>query len=85
MVGAGGASSCAVLSSGGIKCWNRTAPFVVLPVPDITDAVAVAVGDSHTCALLAAGAIRCWGANDYGQLGNGTTTDSSATVAVVGF
>jgi alpha-tubulin suppressor-like RCC1 family protein len=34
---------------------------------------AIALGGSHTCALMSDDSLRCWGANDYGQLGDGTS------------
>jgi len=45
---------------------------------------AVSAGIDQTCALLADQTVRCWGANQYGQLGNGTRTDSFNAVTVVG-
>lgn len=36
-------------------------------------ATKVAAGFDHTCAIVNGG-VQCWGANDYGQLGHGSTT-----------
>lgn len=41
-------------------------------------------GGDHACALDSAGQAFCWGSNDYGQLGNGTLTDSPTPTAVAG-
>ena len=40
----------------------------------------LALGDAHTCGLVADGHVYCWGRNDDGELGNGTTTTTSAPV-----
>jgi alpha-tubulin suppressor-like RCC1 family protein len=41
------------------------------------------VGENHSCALLHDGSLRCWGANESGQLGDGTTIDRHRPVAIV--
>jgi alpha-tubulin suppressor-like RCC1 family protein len=50
-----------------------TLPPVALPGA-VTAAFGIAAGDAHTCAILADGALTCWGSDDFGQLGNGTTS-----------
>ena len=54
---------------------------------DAADAMnAVSAGDGHTCATYADGnrELYCWGDNQYGQLGNGSNTDSTSPVMVSG-
>ena len=93
----GAMHSCALLSSGSVRCWgdngfgqlgNGTTRDASVPiaVAGITDAVAInsASTSLSTCAVLATGAVRCWGRNHNGQLGNGTTNDSSTPVSVAG-
>jgi alpha-tubulin suppressor-like RCC1 family protein len=97
-VTAGALSTCALLSGGSIDCWGyngfgelgtgSTVPEyspTPVAVKGITNAVAVsAVGDFYTCALLSGGTIKCWGDNEDGELGNGTTVNSSTPVQVTG-
>jgi alpha-tubulin suppressor-like RCC1 family protein len=95
-IAVGGEHTCALTSGGGLKCWGWNAKGQVgigttidsstpVDVPGLAGTVsAVAAGGRHTCALMTAGAVSCWGYNEFGQLGDGTTTDSPMPVAVAG-
>jgi alpha-tubulin suppressor-like RCC1 family protein len=50
----------------------------------LTGITAIAGGYLHTIALKDDGTVWTWGYNGYGELGNGTTTDSSVPIQVVG-
>ena len=97
---AGSYHTCALLNTGAVNCWGyngdgrlgngtTTDSLVPVAVSAFTDgsatAVSITAGNYHTCALLNTGAVNCWGRNNYGQLGNNSTTDSSAPVAVSAF
>jgi uncharacterized protein YjdB/alpha-tubulin suppressor-like RCC1 family protein len=42
------------------------------------------VGYGHACGIVLTGQTYCWGQNDFGQLGDGTTTDRGVPVLVSG-
>jgi len=51
-------------------------------VNGISGAIAVAVGGDHAIVLLPDGTLRTWGANNNGQLGDGTVVNKSSPVSV---
>jgi alpha-tubulin suppressor-like RCC1 family protein len=55
-----------------------------LAVPGLTDVQALTLAGDYACALLSQGTVVCWGDNQYGTLGNGTTTDAPSPAMVPG-
>ena len=60
------------------------AVMLILHAPALTGIVAVTVEDDHACALHRDGNVLCWGANEAGQLGDGTYDHRFHPVAVKG-
>lgn len=94
-ISAGGAHTCALESTGTVRCWGRnalgqlgdgtqTARSTPTEVIGVSDAVEISAGQDHTCARLSSGAVVCWGANARGQLGDGTTVSRASIESVKG-
>ena len=84
VIAVGGFYSCAILSTNEVQCWGNSFLVPVIATGFSSGVAAIAAGISHTCAILTTGEVQCWGVNGFGQLGNGTTTDSNMPVAVTG-
>lgn len=98
-VSAGGQHTCAVDQFGGVQCWgantngqlgNNSVVDQFAPV-DVTgldyssnSTRAIAAGNAHACALTSTGAVKCWGANNWGQLGDGSYTQRLVPADVIG-
>ncbi len=88
---AGNNHTCALSSTGGIKCWGKNTfgqlgnstngTYDPNPAPadvnGLTGVTAVARRrEPHTCALTSAGGVKCWGLNSF--------TENSATAPTSG-
>lgn len=91
----GGSHSCALYSTGIVKCWgddfygqlgdggansDQLSPTLVA---GITTAIDIAAGTNHTCAVLANGRAQCWGEDANGQLGNDASLTDQGSPALV--
>ena len=52
---------------------NETSPVSVTFANNKT-AVAISNGNTHTCAILHEGSLACWGNNNFGQVGDGSSS-----------
>ncbi len=95
-IAAGQSNTCAVTSTGHVRCWGANSASqlgrgqdptlqksnVPLTVLRIpSGAKAVTLGGSHACAIVGS-LLACWGANSFGQLGTGGTDAAPLPVVV---
>ena len=90
-----GGYTCALTTTGQAYCWglnnqgqlgnnsttNSRIP-VAVQMPAGVSFQSITAGSLHACALTTEGKAYCWGNNEYGQLGNNSTTNSSIPLAV---
>lgn len=86
---------CALTESGQVYCWGQdlltpnvdaqgTAPSTPRRIEGLDEVVSLGRGHGyHACVVLRAGTAQCWGANDAGQLGDGSTAPVSSPVEVL--
>ena len=89
LIAAGEDHTCAIQSDGSVRCWgegdngrlgyggtaNKNTPTATSSLGSGRTAIDITAGGDHTCAVLDNGSVACWGLNNYGQLGDGTTTN----------
>jgi regulator of chromosome condensation (RCC1) repeat-containing protein/Regulator of Chromosome Condensation (RCC1) repeat protein len=91
-VSAGFDQTCALLTTGSVKCWgdNKTGELgdgtttshnTPVNVSGLSNVDSISAGANHTCAVTA-GAAKCWGANESGEIGDGTHKKRTTPVGV---
>jgi len=91
--GVGKAHACAILASGGVKCWGWNSSGQLgngasgvdqkLPVDVVGlggTATALALGEAHTCALMSDKTVKCWG--HARPVGHGATSPQVTPLAI---
>ncbi|MDF1654216.1 MAG: hypothetical protein P1U34_03805 [Coxiellaceae bacterium] len=92
---AGGKHTCVITQAGGMMCWGKNSdgqlgigdfePMKNTPQP-VTGlrygVVGISASARSTCALKSGGKVLCWGNNEFGQLGDGSTTFRDTPIAV---
>lgn len=83
-----GRSACVISSENDGYCFDANSPstsptlMVLGQAPYNKKIKSVGLGQVHSCASTTDNEVYCWGQNNFGQLGNGTQTDSGTPVLV---
>jgi alpha-tubulin suppressor-like RCC1 family protein len=85
-IASGGEGDCAVLQVGTVECWGQSGvastPEPIQALSGVTQTAISDDGSGFACADLANRSVVCWGANNLGQLGDGTTVTSGTPETV---
>ncbi len=91
-ISVGRGHGCAVTTAGAVYCWGANSAgqlgngsttdsrSAVMVTGASSGYVTVSTGRDHSCALTSTNEVYCWGFNDFGRLGNGSTTSSAVPV-----
>jgi alpha-tubulin suppressor-like RCC1 family protein len=96
-VSVGANFACALTVGGEVDCWgdngkgqlgggslDPTSPTPIQVSGLSSGVVAISAGGASACALQTGGGVVCWGANNVGQLGDGSKTLRRVPVQVIG-
>jgi hypothetical protein len=85
-----GVGACALMPDGTVECWGfsaSTGQGAPTPVAGVTGATAIGVGgfaSTFACAVVGADShVVCWGDNEFGELGDNTTSTMPSTAPVM--
>ena len=93
---AGGAHTCGVTTDSRTFCWGNngagqlgggssgSSELIPTRIAGGLQFRQVSAGSSHTCGVTPSNEAYCWGANESGQLGDGTTTNRATPTAISG-
>jgi len=96
-IASGAESACMLIDTGEVYCWGAntygelgngttTSSYVPTAVTGLSGKNITAIGSAgfSYCAVVSNGDLYCWGMDNYGQVGNNTTTASVPTPVLVG-
>jgi alpha-tubulin suppressor-like RCC1 family protein len=89
--------ACTLSKTSAVSCWGRNdhgqlgdgttreshVPVAVRNLGSGVVTISAGASGHFVCALTRAGIVKCWGRNTYGQLGNGTATDSPKPASIL--